>query len=256
MKRYVGIIIGVLTFLMLPSLTDSLANDFQSTSPEEFAKEYFKAIVIEHSLSEDALHYNLTKSESIEFGELYQVNLLTEEFISMKEGSETGIVPGNEWIAVVYQDDKPVNVIGTFKNENGGFELSTFGYGKGLAEALDRRKTIDGKLFYELPTNAWFLLENGIVSAMNSVSESVLKGKEIRLNDFQKFVFKRFKDAQEIIENGEVTSVGGSYATPYDELQGTGNSQNQFYLYVLASVLIVFGSITFFFVYRKRVLKN
>ena len=51
MKKYVGILIGALTFLMLPSLTDSLANDFQSASPEEFAKEYFKAIVLEHGQS-------------------------------------------------------------------------------------------------------------------------------------------------------------------------------------------------------------
>lgn len=254
MKKYIISFIGILTFFMSFSSNLSFAeSDEQLKSAQQFANNHFKEIVLAHVKSEDAENYNLTKSENIDVGKLYQVSFYSQEFVTTEKeikDNNNGINPGNEWVSVVYQDGKPVNVIGTFKNSNGEFELSTFGYGNDLAEAIDSKKSMGGKLIYELPTDSWFLFENGRVSALNNPAKAMLEEKEVSLGDFRKFVFERYKNSQKIIENGEITSVGGNYATPYDEVLSKSNDGNSIYLYLVASLLVL-SSIYGFFYFRK-----
>ncbi|MBX9975117.1 hypothetical protein [Cytobacillus firmus] len=64
---------------------------------------------------------------------------MSNEFVveKKKPNIEEGIIPSGEYLAVVYQEGKTVNVIGTYKNEAGVYGMSTFGYGLDLAKILD-----------------------------------------------------------------------------------------------------------------------
>jgi hypothetical protein len=71
---------------------------------------------------------------------------------------EAGIIPRNEYFAVVYQDEKPLNVIGTFENEAGQFSFSIFGYELDLAKNMDKLN-FGEKILYEFPEDAWYLFD-------------------------------------------------------------------------------------------------
>jgi hypothetical protein len=92
-----------------------------------------------------------------------------------------------EWIAVVYQDGAPRNVVGVWEPTNGTYEMSTFGYGGGLAMALDGagpqpadgptpasqgqsdRQSPQGRRawMYEAPISAWYEVDDALVIHRN-----------------------------------------------------------------------------------------
>ncbi|WP_445486493.1 hypothetical protein [Niallia sp. 03133] len=250
--RYIfGFIFTFLTFFYM-NLNTYAAENNVSNSAQQYADNNFKNIVLDIVKSEESTTYNLSKSENITFSKLYRVNVLSSDFVTTNDeinNSNKGIVPSDEWIAVVYQEEKPVNVIGTFKKENGEFDLSTFGYGKDLAEAIDNKQPNGGKLIYELPTDSWFLFSNGRVSAVNTAAKAILK-TDVSLGEFRKFVNERYKNQEVIYENGEAVSVGGNYAIPYKK------DSNSNYYFIGLGVLVLVLSIIVLIKLKSKKLKR
>lgn len=74
----------------------------------------------------------------------------------------------DEWIAVVYSDGVATDVVGVWEAAPGRLELSTFGYGRRLAEALDG---VPGgsRAMYEAPIGTWYLVSATAVTPLNTV---------------------------------------------------------------------------------------
>ena len=223
-------------------------------SDQQFAKKHFEDIVIEHINSEDREHYNLSESTNITFGKLYKVHSLSNEFVTTKkaltEGSE--LEETTEYIAAVYQDGKPVNVIGTAKDENGKYTLSTFGYGKNLAVALDNKETNGGKIFYEPPADAWYIFEKGKVKGFTSNTALMLGENSLSLPEFREYIYEKYASNEAIIEYGQHTSVGGNYAIPYEPKENNLNSS----IINIAIIIASIGFIIFMYRIRKKKILN
>lgn len=242
MKR----IIIMFLFSLFGSVTvASVANAEQSEkSAQQFAEKYFVPIVLEHVNSDDFMHYNLSKSTNISYGKLYKVHRLSDEFVTTtkKLSGDLGIKESNEFVAAVYQDGKPVNVIGTVKDENGDFVLSSFGYGVDLAVALDRKKTNGGKIIYELPADAWYIFEEGKVTGFSKSAQEML-GTSLHLPEFREYIYDKYSSHKGIIEYGEETGVGGNYSTPYENKKE--NVKTNALLVTALLVIITIGFISY-----------
>ncbi|MGA9226763.1 MAG: hypothetical protein WB217_10530, partial [Mesobacillus sp.] len=94
---------------------------------QEFADTFFGQIVKDELKSSLAGDFNLNPdSENITFGQLHPVYTFTKEFVKGKKIGADGIIKTEEYIAVVFQDGTPLNVIGTYEKDSGKYEMSTF----------------------------------------------------------------------------------------------------------------------------------
>lgn len=213
-------------------------------SAEQFAKLHFKEIVLEHIRSEDSTYYNLSKSEEISFGKLYKVHTLSKEFISSKKQltGNLGIEDGNLYISAVYQDGNPVNVISTFKNDNGEFMFATFGFGAELAKALDEKSTNGGKIIYEEPADSWYIFENGRVSGFSKPTDNMLGGESLTLKEFREYVYDKYGNLTGITEKGEQTKVGTSFQKAYEKKAPEIVLQSGF---IISLISIIIGLVYF-----------
>lgn len=219
-----NLIIMTLCYLLIYTFKFPVsANEYEylsAKSAQQFAERYFEQIVLNHVNSDDAPYYNLTKSTNITFGKLYERYRLSSDFVTTKKvlSDEQGIVKSTEYIAVVYQDGIPVNVIATAKDgENGEYVLSTFGYGKELAKALDAKSTNGGKIFYEAPADAWYIFENGKVSSFAN-SAKIITEQPLKLSEYRDYIYEKYASQQEIREHGQNTAVGGTFNRTYEEV--------------------------------------
>ncbi|WP_419881361.1 hypothetical protein ACN6MY_17690 [Peribacillus sp. B-H-3] len=181
---------------------------------KKFAENHFKEIVVDVIQQDNPSYYHLTdNTEDIRFGDLLPTYSMTRDFKKSTDDikeAHKGLIQDNEWISVVYQEGKPVNVIGTYRNEENEYELSTFGYGKSLAENLAGFKpSPDTKIFYEMPRDAWYLYQNGKVSGLNNPAKKMIPAP-VTVKQFREDIIERYKDAKPILDaNGNDSSVGG-----------------------------------------------
>jgi hypothetical protein len=181
---------------------------------KKFAENHFKEIVVDVIQQDNPSYYHLTdNTEDIRFGDLLPTYSMTRDFKKSTDDikeAHKGLIQDNEWISVVYQEGKPVNVIGTYRNEENEYELSTFGYGKSLAENLAGFKpSPDTKIFYEMPRDAWYLYQNGKVSGLNNPAKKMIPAP-VTVKQFREDIIERYKDAKPILDaNGYDSSVGG-----------------------------------------------
>ncbi|WP_090989180.1 hypothetical protein [Bacillus sp. OV322] len=223
---------------------------------KEFAENHFKKIVVDTIQQDNPSYYYLTdNTEDIRFGDLLPTYSMTREFKKSTDDikeAHKGLIQANEWISVVYQEGKPVNVIGTYRNEENKYEFSTFGYGKSLAENLVGLKpSPDTKIFDEMPRNAWYLYQNGKVSGLNDSAKKILPAA-VNVIQFRKDIIERYKDAKPILDaNGNDSSVGGG---------GGGDTSKDLDNDKALSPVVLYGSIillaalaaTAFVIIRKR----
>lgn len=251
MKKLVGFTFFIM-ILCLPFISPEASTVESENSAQQFAKKYFTDIVLDHVNSEEHSYYNLSESTNITYGKLYKVYRLSNEFVTTKKtlSDDLGIEESTEYIAAVYQDGKPVNVIGTAKDENGKYILSTFGYGKDLAEALDNKETNGGKIFYEPLADAWYIFEKGKVKGFTINATLMLGGDSLSLPEFREYIYDKYASHDEIIENGQQTSVSGDYSTPYKPKE---NNMNYSFIYIgiiIASIIFIIFKI------RKKKILN
>ncbi|WP_042474700.1 hypothetical protein [Bacillus ndiopicus] len=223
MKKILSMVVLWL-LLIYPVIADA---GYTEKSAQQFAAKYFEKIILDLINSEDPSNYNLTNSTNITFGKLYKRYRLSNDFVTTKKelSEEQGIVESSEYIAVVYQDNIPVNVIATAPTENGDYVLSMFGYGKDLAIALDAKSTDSGKIVYEAPADAWYLLKDGIVSAF-AKSALLLIEEPLELSEFRKYIYEKYTSQKEIIEYGQNTAVGGNLNKTYEEVMQENESSS------------------------------
>ncbi|WP_107839787.1 hypothetical protein [Metasolibacillus meyeri] len=216
----------VLCLLFISSITipvhanvEYADGEYRAKSAQQFAEKYIEKIILDIVNSEDAHNYNLTNSTNITFSKLHKRYRLSNDFVTTKNelSEDEGIVDSNEYIAVVYQDNIPVNVIATAENKDGDYVLSMFGYGKDLAMALDAKSISDGKIFYEVPADAWYIFENGRVLGF-AKSAQLLIEKPLKLPEFREYIYKKYASPKEIIEHGQNTAVGGNFNKTYEEV--------------------------------------
>ncbi len=235
------VIIGLLVF---STVTPASAESDIPQGAQQFADSFFLDIVKEHVHAAHAGNFNLNpNSENITFGSLHHRYTLSEEFVKSNIAVETGIISSKEYISVVYQDGKPVNVIGTYENEAGVFALSTFGYGLELAKKLDNLKE-DEKILYEAPIDAWYIYNGKSVRPLTA-SAAMLMNEEKNVKDFQKVIYERYKNEDNNPEMGGGISITGS-----DE---STSSFKSIILYFVIGVLGV-AVLVLFFINRR--LKN
>ena len=166
----------------LKSLTFAKTSPFLAAS-EEFADTAFIDIVQNH----------LQTSKNITFGPLHKVYTLTNEFVNDKSSpASEGIIPTGEYIAAVYLDGMPVNVIGTYKNKSGKYELSTYGYGIELATEMDKL-TGDENLLNEAPRHNWYIYRENKIQPLSGTAKDTM-GVEIELNDFKDFINEIYEE--------------------------------------------------------------
>ena len=240
--------------LCLPFISPEANTVESENSAQQFAKKYFTDIVIDHVNSEDHSYYNLSKSTNITYGKLYKVYSLSNEFVTTKKkiSDDLGIEESSEYIAAVYQDGKPVNVIGTAKDENGKYTLSTFGYGKNLAVALDNKETNGGKIFYEPPADAWYIFEKGKVKGFTSNTALMLGENSLSLPEFREYIYDKYASHDGIIEYGQQTGVGGDYSTPYEPKENNLNYSIMYIVIIIASIVFII----FMYKIRKKKISN
>ncbi|MBN8203305.1 hypothetical protein [Bacillus sp. NTK034] len=173
----------ILAFLVCDIETSVGAEGNIPQGAQEFADKFFYEIVAEELHAEHSNTFNLNPdSENITFGPLYEQYHVTSEFITEKNPDlSKGIGPSNEYLAVVYQDGKPVNVIGTNKNEAGLFELSTFGFSYELAQKMGKFKGGEIMLF-EGPVDAWYTFNGKKLKPLNDNAKELMKEKNLLAN--------------------------------------------------------------------------
>ncbi|MFE8697529.1 hypothetical protein ACFYKT_14395 [Cytobacillus sp. FJAT-53684] len=240
MKKFIMII----TILMILAL--GIPTSAESDIPkgaQQFADNFFIDIVIEHLTAAHAGNFNLNpNSKNITFGPLHHVYVLTKEFAANKNTDGSGIIGSDEYISVVYQDGVPVNVIGTYENKAGVFELSAFGFGLEFTRNLDKLKLENGEhLLFEAPFDAWYIYNGKSVKPL-SHSAVNLMSEEKNILDFQKIIYERYKDAD---DNPE---MGGGISLP----ENTDRNEN----ILLYSVIGILTATLIVLFIRNRRIKN
>ncbi|OIK13754.1 hypothetical protein [Bacillus sp. MUM 13] len=224
---------------------------------KEFAENHFKEIVVATIQNDNPSYYFLTdNTEDIKFGDLLPTYSMTRKFKKSTDDIKEphkGLIQANEWISVVYQEGKPVNVIGTYKNEDNKYEFSTFGYGKSLAESLAGLKpSPDKKIFYEMPRNAWYLYQNGKVSGLNDSAKKILPAA-VTVIQFRKDIIERYKDAKPILDaNGNDSSVGGGDGGDTSQDLDEHKTLSPVVLYGSISLLAALAVTAFVIIRNKR----
>jgi len=160
---------------------------------QEFADTFFGQIVKEELKPSLAKDFNLNpSSENITFGPLHPVYTFTKEFVKGKKIGADGIIKIDEYIAVVYQDGLPVNVIGTYETDTGKFEMSTFGYGIDLAQELHNLKAGEW-ILSEAPEDGWYIYDGKTVNPLTPYTKKLM-AEEKSVNEYQDIVIERYKD--------------------------------------------------------------
>lgn len=173
---------------------------------------------------------------SITFGDIVQVHTFRPEFLEENADETKGIIATSEWVAPIYQNGKPVNVIGAFREPDGIVNMSTLGYGESLARGL--KSINEGEiLIYEFPVDGWYALseKNNRIRPVDSSAKTVAKN-EISLKSFKKNFKERYDEKESTVE--------GEYL-PEKPLEENSSSLT---LFMLFSIPLLFT----FIIYRKK----
>ncbi len=151
-----------------------------------------------------------------------------------------------EWIAIVYENDKAINGLKLRENNSGELEISGFGYPLTLARAVEQLDQNE-LLFYEFPTGYYYafnqqndtvrLLEEEVISIYSDEQTENLSEEE-----FQKKLEERYDN----VEKGDETISG---------FGGTEQVQEKQSILLYSSLgfgVVLFSSLLFFLWKRKH----
>jgi hypothetical protein len=152
LKRKVQV--GVLTawfigFLLSGGFPASAASEEPPEGAKAFAEQFFRQLVEEIVFTDRPGDWGFGDDRGdITFGELQPVYSLNADFALGK--SEKLLADGRpKWVAVIFQDGRPVNAIGTRQNEAGQFGLDALGYPPELPHGLLHVK--EGEIVLHVP---------------------------------------------------------------------------------------------------------
>jgi len=232
---------GILGLSLALITTPVLAAETEKT-PEAYADQHFEEIVLDH-IHEGPAQYDMTTSENLSFGPLHPVMTPSRTYMTSEETLPLGeaLEFTDEYIAVVYQDEVPVNVIGTYEVAADEFGFSTFGYGKELAVALDALDDPKGDIVYQAQQSAWFEVDGETMSALTPDAKTFVGEDTISLTSYKELAGDLYTAPGETSDSDLVggTAVSEEAATP-QELRRYG-------IVVLASIPLIY------LVFRRRI---
>ncbi|MEW5568467.1 hypothetical protein [Rossellomorea marisflavi] len=231
--------------LLLFFILTAFESEREGESIKQYAEDHAVQDVLDTVRSGDHADYHFSTSEDIQVG-LFQPSWSYGEAFIDQESSDA-LEQTDEWYAVVYQDGKPVNVMAASKNENGKYAFMGIGFGQDLAVALDTAGTEAGKLVYEFPADAWFMIDEDSVHGLNKQAESVMGKGDWSLSRYMEYVHGRYSDPEVSMEHGQNTATGGAGLLPdQDEVERSG------LLYVGLGILFIVGVLMTSRMKRKR----
>ncbi|WP_214753322.1 hypothetical protein [Exiguobacterium sp. s16] len=231
---------GILGLSLALITTPVLAAETEKT-PEAYADQHFEEIVLDY-IHEGPAQYDMTTSENLSFGPLHPVMTPSRTYMTSEETLPLGeaLEFTAEYIAVVYQDNVPVNVIGTYEVAADEFGFSTFGYGKELAVALDALDDPKGDIVYQAQQSAWFEVDGETMSALTPDTKKFVGEDTISLTSYKELAGNLYTAPGEPRDSDRVgvTAVSEEAARP-QELRRYG-------ITVLASIPFIY------LVFRRR----
>jgi len=230
--------------LLLFFILTAFESEREGESIKQYAEDHAVQDVLDTVRSEEHADYHFSTSEDIRVGLFQPSWSYGEAFIDQESDA---LEQTDEWYAVVYQDDKPVNVMAAAKNENGKYAFMGIGFGQDLAVALDTAGHKTGKLVYEFPNDAWFMIDEDSVYGLNQPAKSLIGKEDWSLTRYMEYVHERYSDLEVIMEDGQNAATGGAGALPEQE-----GSERSGLVYVGLGILIMAGVVMMYRMMRKR----
>lgn len=203
---------------------------------KDFAEKYFHQIVKDVVFSENPSEWGFNEEiGTITFSELYPIYSLNADF-ALGQSDEMITQKQPKWVAVIFQDNQPVNVIGTEQKDNGNFELAEIGYPSELSHGLLNLK-VNEILIHDFPSEEYYVFSvesNSIMKVEqgeNTKGLSSLQSKE----QFQSMMMERYKNINDLEED----SSGGFMQVPVNQ---SSNISAQSFIYSSIIVLVLGGS--------------
>lgn len=238
MQRMTSLLIGCVGLL---ASTTTVSAEMTESSAERFADAYFYDIVMDHIQGDDPTNYHMTDSENITFGPLLETYIPSSS--CYKTGETCTFVPTKEYVATVFQDDEPVNVIGTYEQSAGTYSFSTFGSDKETPKAL---MDVQGHLVKYTERSAWFDYDGDMLVALTSYSKQIISGDANSTKDFQALLIEEHESIEGNVEEGMMDGAGG-YSDEAKSNNPTSNTNRLIGFAVLA--MLPFG---YWFLKRRK----
>ncbi|MCT4776467.1 MULTISPECIES: hypothetical protein [Exiguobacterium] len=232
---------GILGLSIALITTPALAAETEKT-PEAYADQHFEDIVLDHIQEGPAL-YDMTTSENLSFGPLHPVMTPSRTYMTSEEKFPLGeaLEFTNEYVAVVYQDDVPVNVIGTYEVAEEEYGFSTFGYGQELAIALDALDDQEGDIVYQAQRSAWFEMNGETMIPLTPGTKTFVGEETISLTSYKELAGDLYTAPG---EPSDSDLVGGA---PAADESATPQELRRYGIAFLASIPLIY------LVFRRRI---
>ncbi|MCT4784822.1 hypothetical protein ACFQO8_06655 [Exiguobacterium aestuarii] len=238
MKRMMSLYIC--SFGLLASATTGSA-EMTESSAERFADAHFYDIVMDHIQGDDPTNYHMTDSENITFGPLLGTYIPSSS--CYKTGETCSFIPTKEFVATVFQDDEPVNVIGTYEQSAKTYAFSTFGSDKETPKTL---MDVQGHLVKYTERSAWFDYDGDMLTALTSNSKQMISGDAISTEAFQALLIEEHESVEGNAEEGMMDGADG-YSDEAESNKPTSNTIRLIGFAVLA--MLPFG---YWFLKRRK----
>jgi len=179
---------------------------------KQFAETQFLQIVEGIVFSDQPEEWGFKPEKgNITFSELYPIYALNADF-AFGRSDEMILDEPPTWVAVIFQDGKPVNAIGTHLTADGQFGLAALGYPPELPDGLLNLK--DGEIIiHDFPKDEYYVFSeknNSLVKLGQSAGKHSL-GSRLTKEQFQKILVERYKNIDQWEED---SSVGVANAVP------------------------------------------
>ncbi|VXB20598.1 conserved exported hypothetical protein [Exiguobacterium sp. 8H] len=201
MQRMTSIFICCIGLL---ASTTTVSAEMTESSAERFADEHFYDIVMDHIQGDDPTYYHMNDSENITFGPLLETYIPSSS--CYKTGETCTFVPTKEFVATVFQDDEPVNMIGTYEQSANTYAFSTFGSDKETPKAL---MNVKGDLVKYTEESAWFDYDGDMLTALTSNSKQMISGDAISTEAFQTLLIEEHESIEGNAEEGMMDGADG-----------------------------------------------
>ena len=238
MKRMMSLFICSVG-LLASTITGSA--EMTESSAERFADAHFYDIVMDHIQGDDPTNYHMTDSENITFGPLLETYIPSSS--CYKNDETCSFIPTKEFVATVFQDDEPVNVIGTYEQSANTYAFSTFGSDKETPKTL---MDVQGHLVKYTERSAWFDYDGDMLTALTSNSKQMISGNEISTEAFQALLIEEHESVEGNAEEGMMDGADG-YSDEAESNKPTSNTIRLIGFAVLA--MLPFG---YWFLKRRK----
>jgi len=194
----------MLLVILVPFLDLTETPTVSARSPEppegarEFADRHFRELVENLVFAGEPETWGFSEDKgTITFGELVPVYGLNTDFA---RGASDDILSGKEpdWVAVIFQNGRPVNAIGTRKNSEGGYGLAAVGYPPELPYGLLHVQE-DDVIVHVFPVDHYYVYSKQaeIVRKLEADNGSSRLGEPMTKTQFQQVLKNRLFPEQE-----------------------------------------------------------